>query len=439
MKKKFKAETLNGMKKKITAIGHAHVEGKSVLAKFVNVREINEHEERLASEFQKFLKIVKDYTTKKDPKEKDFHELKKGIEAYKSYPFAQPLLKRMGESEKELTERGEARSRIADPKFMSGHAQSLAELEKAIESGNWDAAFSQSQELGAMNKALEQSMKSDPSLVSLRNPYEISSGMLFFSGGAREGLLQTFEKSEMDKVINTDLKVNRYTFLPLEEKHLSDFENIVYFIQNLRDVEAPVEIKQRKVKELTQYMQGASAEYQALVVKVNNYLHGNQKKLIPEIIEDMKQFPDLEEANEEAKKDIKVVYRGIPDVQDEEDAGQMTEAEVLEKDKEAKYVATSMTSWSARNFAMQKGHLESEGRSAGGWIIEYKTPIESIVLDTQIFGSIFGEAEVLIDVTKVSDAQIEYFDWAAEKEETEERRREERDFEDDEEDFVEEE
>jgi len=436
MKKIFKAN-ITGMKKKIT-IAREVLADKLVFAKYVNVREVTEHEERLASEFQKFLKIVKDYTARKgEPKESDFHELKKQIEVYKSYPFAQPLLKRMNEAEQGLTERGEARIRIADPKFMSGHAQSLAELEKSIESGNWDAAFSHSQELGAMNKALEQSLKSDPSLVEIRNPYEISSGMLFFSGGTREGLLQTFEKSDMDKVINTDLKVNRYTFLPLEEKHLADFENIVYFIQNLRDVEAPVEIKQRRVKELTQYMSGASAEYQSLVVKVNKYLHGNQKSLIPEILEEMKQFPDLVEANEDMKKSIKTVYRGIPDVREEDQGGELTEAEVLEKDKEAKFVATSMTSWSARNFAMQKGHLEAEARSAGGWIIEYTTPEESIVLDTQIFGSIFGEAEVLIDVTKVSDAQVEYYDWESEKEEREYDRRQDR--EDDEEDFIDEE
>ena len=73
---------------------------------------------------------------------------------------------------------------------------------------------------------------------------------------------------------------------------------------------------------------------------------------------------------------------------------------ILKQEKKNKWVSTSKYDDSAKNFAMQKGHLMGGRNNEWGLLLTYKVNPNSILLDTEIFGSIFGEAEVLIDTSK---------------------------------------
>ena len=57
---------------------------------------------------------------------------------------------------------------------------------------------------------------------------------------------------------------------------------------------------------------------------------------------------------------------------------------------------------------MMRGHLESSTRRSDyGFMITYSVSSKSIILDTRIFGSIYGEDEIVIDSNKAKIKDIE--------------------------------
>jgi len=131
---------------------------------------------------------------------------------------------------------------------------------------------------------------------------------------------------------------------------------------------------------------------------VTNYLHNGDKKLIPRILKELDDYPELKATNDKRKRQIKQVYRGIGGVG--HSSSSKVIKDMLAKDKKQKVVSASRYDDSAKNFAMHKGHLWGDRNNEWGLLVTYKTSPNSIILDTAIFGGIFGEGEVLIDASK---------------------------------------
>ena len=127
-----------------------------------------------------------------------------------------------------------------------------------------------------------------------------------------------------------------------------------------------------------------------MIENVNSYLYSNDRDKIPSIINQFKKFPDLENEMKNIEKGT-TVYRGV-NIHDTELA--------KEREQDVKYVATSLFESVAENFAKAKGHLDKERGNETGVMLVYSINPESIVLDTNIFGSVYGEREILIDRTK---------------------------------------
>lgn len=179
----------------------------------------------------------------------------------------------------------------------------------------------------------------------------------------------------------------------------TDWDHIVYFLTQLKTEGGHVSFQYEG--DFRKYMGAKNAgneAYQKLAALMDKYLHSNDKDLIPEILEMIDKIPEIKAANEKRKKAITHVWRGVP--------GDFTEQELVDHDRQSKYVATSESLRAAKNFALQKGHLESERRSEVGYLIKYEVKPEAILFDTKIIATVFNESEVLIDATKALVTEI---------------------------------
>ncbi|OYT14743.1 MAG: hypothetical protein B7C24_16715, partial [Bacteroidetes bacterium 4572_77] len=234
----------------------------------------------------------------------------------------------------------------------------------------------------------------ESTVAEIRNPFIKQSNWLFQS----TGLLKNFDLVDMNNLINKDFSKFKYSYLNFPSKHLNDFEYLVIFAQKLRDSKEEVGIDLAEFNEFIDFLYQAKGDWEDLRKLVDKYLHDNDKKLIPKILKELDNFPELKEMNDKQKKKLKTVYRGVSG--EGEYATSKDIKSILAQEKKNKFVATSKFDDSAKNFALRKGHLMGGRNNDWGLLITYKVNPASIILDTEIFGSIFGESEVLIDTTK---------------------------------------
>jgi hypothetical protein len=205
--------------------------------------------------------------------------------------------------------------------------------------------------------------------------------------------LRQFEKEDISFVANRDLDKYKYSYLNFNELSMNDFQYLAYYIMKLSDKPETTIIKGTEAEKSFK-MAYSGKDFDTLLELVEDYLSDNKKEHIPEILRLIDKFPNIKEANENSKKMITTVYRGYP----------TDESEPLDD-----IIATSKSKNVARRFAMQIGHFESEDnrRSDIGTIEEYSVTPDAIVLDTTIFGGIYGEEEVIIDFTKANKVNVE--------------------------------
>ena len=209
-----------------------------------------------------------------------------------------------------------------------------------------------------------------------------------------------FEREQIEAVMNLDLNEYRYSYLPLPPDKQGDFQYLGYYMLKLRNNQEPVSITGKEAKKYFDLAFDGS-KYRELVTDITNYLHNNNKELIPKIVAGIQEFPEIAELNEKAKQGVTRVYRGV--------GGEPSITKILRQDRESRYVATSTSHSVAENFALQRGHLEDRNlrRVEDAVIITYTVGPASILFDTTIFGGLFGEGEVLIDVSKAAVEETE--------------------------------
>lgn len=377
------------------------------MSKVVSFRTASDDEIVMAQAFQDLTKLSLEFFSGKAgaPKsQKDLKKFRKEVKRFSNYPFARKMQKLADRIGKDLGTKFQAKR----PSVRKSNTQELIALGERLAA----ALVSGKPDVVAADRALElanqvRNAGTDLELAHYRDPHHLEDPMIF----SRPGFLQQFDHEMMEALVNKDLSKFKYTYLTLPSDKMGDFTYMVHWINELSDSSEDKELSNKEFTAYSEFAYSGEA-FDKIKSLVDRYLHGNSKKLIPEILKAMSDVPDIEKTNEAAKKKITTVYRGVPladqDDEDDPESYRIRPAydvdDVLERDLEQRYVATSTSRHSARNFALQKGHLTSdEGRrSKEGVIIEYSVTPDSIVLDTSIFGGLFGESEVIIIPRKAS-------------------------------------
>jgi len=369
--------------------------------KIVPVRLITEHERCFAEVFQEILGL----TLKAFPGAKGrdtnllaYKELKKQLKRFHNYPFVKVITQRTSEWDRELIDVFQSKRGI--PNKQKNLTQKTDQLVQLFMNNNFNAAFSLAKEVQGIIHGVEKfSLNPNELLKTKKNPLYIENPLFF----GRNGLLPQFEKHDQEEVLSKNFDEFKYTFLPLPDEKVNDFEFIVYWIQSLKSKDQPVELNPHEFKYYNEFVYGSEL-FEELKKKVDSYLHSNLKSLIPEILSLIKKIPDLNQTNEELKHEIHTLYRGVPLEADS------TFDQVQTHEQEQKIVACSKSRNVAKRFAFQIGHLESEDsrRSEEAVIIKYNITPEAILLDTSVLGGVYSEEEVLIDTSKVNFDDVEY-------------------------------
>lgn len=351
-----------------------------------------------------FLEIVYEYTGGdngyKERTEKEYNEFKDKIQAFKKLPFAKHVLDKIENTDRAFKERDEAMKGLAQTEKVAFDAADR--MRAFLEKGDIESAYKLNDHLQKSLQLISKARTVSVHHTAFQNTYRKQSSIF-----GQDDFLPDFGEGDLKKLSEIDYSKEMYTYLNFPQKKLDDFKYLAYFALNLRHDVKPVRLSGDEFRRWHEMLHVGDPKYNGLIEKVQDYLYSNKKESIPEILEEMKRFPELAQANEKRKREIKKVFRGIG-FHMEEDAEEYNSNEILQREKENKYVATSTSKWAAQNFELMKGHLESGRNSDYGFMIEYDLTPEAVVLDTSIFGGAFGgvESEVLIDATKAKVASI---------------------------------
>lgn len=218
-------------------------------------------------------------------------------------------------------------------------------------------------------------------------------------------ILKRFDKNQFDELykIRGDIK-NMFSKYGFPKKYT--FENLTTFALSLGSKES------KKYSDLkTEIELEFSDNKYFLQIKklIGDYLKSNVKGLIPIILNLMNKVPRLKELNDKSKEG-KYVYRGIAlNYEYDKNDNKLpikTPDDILKKDVLEKFVASSSAYNVAENFAKARPHYnisDDDTRSSDyGYIIKYEIlNKDSIVINCAImFGSMYKEAEILIDASK---------------------------------------
>lgn len=322
---------------------------------------------------------------------KKFKEYKKKISQYKDVPFVRPIFNQIQDLNRQFIDKHQATRQTRSINIQPQINQAL----QAWKSRNVNAILTSTQSLKQYTRAL--TVKTADPLRTAFNPLYIENPLFFISNR----FLEVFEQAEIEEVINMDLNTRRYSYLPLPKEKQSNFEYIAYYMLRLRNNDSPVTITGSDVRKYLD-MAYSGSDYEQLITMVQNYLHNNDKTLIPKILTEIEKYPEIRALNDQAKQEIKLVYRGV--------GGEPSSTKVLAIDRKNRFVATSTSKRAATNFALQIGHLESKDsrRVEDAALITYTVGPDAVLLDTTIFGGVFGEGEVLIDATKAGVEDVEF-------------------------------
>jgi len=157
-------------------------------------------------------------------------------------------------------------------------------------------------------------------------------------------------------------------------------------------------------EDVSDYMKLKYGEnYIKLDKMIEKYLYNNDKSLLSKIQKEIQKYPILQKEIRKSEERNIVVYRGIG-FEDRDDSSRLNLLNNKKDDVGGRFIATTQSEHTAKQFA-KYGQTQSayklNTRYNYGLILKYKLKSGSIVLDTDIFGGVFGENEIVID-TKIS-------------------------------------
>lgn len=351
-------------------------------------RPLTDDEKDILQDFQKVLVLLKDFFDG-DRSREDFNNLASALTRFDNKPFMARVKKWMNDVRKHHHEIDKAKPQVDTTKQ---HLDSIVkEGFKAFQEKNISKIIAVGKKAEQINRTFEKAF-ADPkryySNKKVDHPLYIQDPLFFQTND----FLRRFEENEMDNVIAIDPNaVFTYMDMPMDE----NFQYLAYWAMELSKKNEPAQLNQHQYNKWIRLQYKDDPDFNELLKLVDRYLSSNIKDNVVKILQKLKKFPILVKTHEKLRRNIDRVYRGVPE----------TDVKyVLNREREKKFVATSTSRHAAENFALSKGHLEQKGRTDGVVIIYDVTP-NDIIFDTRLFGSIFGESEVLINAStaKVND------------------------------------
>ena len=358
--------------------------------KTIPVRLITHDERWLTEAFQEIVRLTLDVFSSADGRGANlaaYKALKKAMKRFSNYPFIQVFSNSFAEWDAELISLFQNKRHGERKKVEI--VQASNHLMKLFMSQNIPSAYQYAGEVRQMIDSMKDApIKVNDVISQKRNPIFIENPLFF----GRQGLLKKFEQSEMKELISKNFDEYCWTYMRLPEEKETDFEFIVHWIQQLRNTSDPVALDSSLYSMYSQFAY-SSRDFEILQGLVDRYLRNNDRDIIPKILAMLEKIPDLKQTNDDQKKEITKVYRGIP-------SADLSLDGIEAEDQKRRYVATSISQRVAERFAFGITHLERGRRSEEGVILTYRVTPEAILLVTRIFGGVYGESEVLIDATK---------------------------------------
>ena len=358
----------------------------------VKPRPVTAEEKHLAMAFQEALRLLVEFSEIASPKPEQYQIFRNKIMRYSNLPFFGQIKERLAEIDQKLASI-EATS-LAEPSHMF---EMIKKTEHALRSGNAHAFVEFAHHLHVEE---HQDRWVNPTDIIKKWPHHAwhKQNPLFFG---TTGILDQFEKEDQKEVLDINLDKPLWTYLTIPDNKLSDYEYMIWWILHLCFSPDEVTIEDRDFKIYAKYA-FAGPEFEQLEKLIQNYLSSNEKSLLPDILKLMIDIPEVAKLNAQRKQEIHIVYRGIPVTEN------MSNKQIIVEDFKNHYIATSTSNRAARNFALRKGHLESDEarRTEDGVIITYSVTPSAILFDTSILGGIFNESEVVVDSHKATVKSI---------------------------------
>lgn len=320
-------------------------------------------------EFQSFIKTIWQHFDKKSNiTPEDFRKLRKVIKQYQHKPYAKPVINFVKDYTNRLLTSLRQKRRV---KYDSTIFSSINQMEKLFLAKKYDTIL---QNAPAFIESVNSLKNANTQVLShASNPLRIQ-----FSPFGKNMLLDKFGQEEFEKFLKIDIEKNQYSTIPWKDAFLNDYVYMIYFIMNLQSSKVIQDFEAYTYTNLLYY---GDPDFSHLKRLVDEYLHANRKKLLVEILERMKKFPELVRLNNQTRNSVSKVYRGI--------AGDFEPEEGL--------VATTTSKYVAKEFAYGRGNVRTDGE-----VVTYEVEPKDIVLDTRIFGGAYGESEIIINATTAS-------------------------------------
>ena len=367
-------------------------------------KEISKRELAEVAAFQKFLRVLfVDHAKIEDRAQ--YKALRTALKPFESYSWFSPVQKQLARQNQSLKTGVQDRRTVNRTRHTQIKAVNDA-ARQAFVTGDMQQIRKVGKLLNKYMPAFERTVARQFEIKKVvRNPVNKPS-KLFGSGFSGE-LVPTFTEREARKIIDLDLDTHRYSVIDFPQG-TTDIYEVVFFAQNLKDTPDEIEIDGKSAIRFLQ-MSTSKAEMLEFHKQLESYLRSYNRKALKFVVDTVEQIPMLKQLNQQARKAIegKTFYRGVGlDADDAE--GIYGEDKVAEYDRKRGSVAVSAYYHSALNFAHKRGHLEGGvSRSEHAYMLSYKPEAEDIILVLEIFGTVYGESEIIIRPTKKNLVKIE--------------------------------
>lgn len=373
------------------------------------LRPLSKYEVDYLTKFMNLVQLTFDFSKKKDKKVEEYKQFLHDLTPFLKYPFASNLKKykaTVEEHEVKLKSIEHVDKGVDD--FLKTHEKIMS----ALKNNKIDVALKlNSPERNQFLANLDTQRKGLKHHAEQRfsNPFWFQSNWLFNN---KDALVDNFDKDDVKDLVK-HFETNRWTDSKKSLTDIHSADRLIYAIKNLKAGNKQTSRVDKNVEDWIRFNLKDDPKYNKCLELVNNLLYSNDKKHINEILNIINSIPVLKTANDKMKREIKQVYRGIggnSGDEDDEDRFRFTNASITEHEMKQRFVSTSTSKYVAKNFALGKGHLESSDtrRNEDAFIITYQTTPDSILFCTQIFGSVFGESEIVVDPKKAKILDIEW-------------------------------
>lgn len=363
------------------------------------LRSITSAEKDYLTKFVELVEMTFAFSKEKKHSQEHIDKFLQNAKPYLKYAFSENIGKYVDYMENHNAKK---KSLKADEKGFSNFLTQHEQIVKALKNNNTDEALKLNKKRRSFVEA-HDIINNDISNVSKNkfyNPYKFESNFMFNN---KDAFTSNFSENDIPKLREI---LNSKELFTTSSRDLTDVDTADTLIWTiLHKIKRSKEGKyEGDIRDFVKFNYEKDPNFKKIMLLANAMLYDNKKENIDEILTLLKTLPLLEAANKKLAKEIKQVYRGVSVMSDDR---ALTKKEVIEHDKKQKFVSTSSSTRSASNFALGKGHLDAQRRSKYGYLVTYNVDEKSIILCMEIFGSVYGEREILIDAKKATIEKIE--------------------------------